>query len=324
MKNPKTNQNTENIITQIYNNLRSQIIGQDELIQNLLIALLSGGHILIEGMPGLAKTLSAATLANSVNAKFKRIQFTPDLLPSDLIGTDIYLQERGRFEFSEGPLFSNIILADEINRAPAKVQSALLEAMAEGQITAGKKTYKLPELFMVIATQNPLEQEGTYALPEAQLDRFLMQVKISYPDAQEELQILELAEKQDSKNIVPLKNIAPQDILAAREKISQIYLDEKLKQYIVNLVMASREAEKYDQELASYIKFGASPRATLALAQTAKALAYLNGDEFVTPYHIQKMAPYILSHRIILSYKAAAANLDNDQIVKYLIDLVAV
>jgi len=309
-------------IAQIYDNLQRNIIGQEELVKNLIIALLAGGHVLLEGMPGLAKTKSAETLANSIQGDFKRIQFTPDLLPSDLVGTDIYLQGKSKFEFAEGPLFANIILADEINRAPAKVQSALLEAMAEKHITVGKQTYDLPELFLVIATQNPIEQEGTYNLPEAQLDRFLLHVKIDYPESADELKILEQFETPAKKSATT--KVQPKDILKMQKEVSEVYLDPKLKKYIVDLIMATREPEKFDKELKGYINYGASPRATLALCQTAKALAYLEGEEYVTPYHIQNMAVNVLRHRIILSYKAEAENVIPEQIIKHLIDLVAV
>ncbi len=307
----------------VHNYLKTHIIGQEELIQNLIIALITGGHILLEGMPGLAKTRSAEALANSIKSQFKRIQFTPDLLPSDLVGTDIYIEKTGGFSFSEGPLFANIILADEVNRSPAKVQSALLEAMGEKQITVGKKTYKLPEVFLVIATQNPVEQEGTYSLPEAQLDRFLLHTKISYPSIQEELEILNLVENENGKQKKqPLIEI--KDILNIREEFKKIYIDEKLKKYIVTLVNATREAEKYDKTLSEYIKYGASPRASISLNITAKAIAYLENAEYVTPDHIQKIAVNILRHRIILNYKAEIDNVTAEDIIEKLLKLVAV
>ena len=306
----------------VYTYLRQNIIGQEELIQNLVIALITGGHILLEGMPGLAKTRSAEFLAKSIKAAFKRIQFTPDLLPSDLVGTDIYIEKTGGFSFSEGPLFANIVLADEINRSPAKVQSALLEAMGEKQITVGKKTYKLPEVFLVIATQNPVEQEGTYTLPEAQLDRFLLHTKISYPNIEEELQILKLVANDDKNIKQPLLEL--DDIIKIRKEFQNIYIDEKLQTYIVTLVNATRDIGKYDKSLVEYIKYGASPRASIALNITAKAIAYLENAEYVTPHHIQKMAVNILRHRILLSYKAEIDNITTEDIIEKLLKLVAV
>ena len=315
------NNNYYESLRKIADNLANNIIGQAELNQNLLIALLAKGHILMEGMPGLAKTKSAETLAASINAGFKRIQFTPDLLPSDLIGGDIYVQEKNKFEFLSGPLFTNLVLADEINRAPAKVQSALLEAMAEKQISVGNNTYKLPELFMVIATQNPIEQEGTYKLPEAQLDRFLLHIKVDYPNMANELKILNQFE---TKVLTKTNIIDNQVILAMQNEVANIYLDDKLKQYIVELIIATRNPEKYSKELAELIEYGASPRASLALCQTAKALAYIEGEDFVQPYHIQKMAKNVLRHRLILSYKAEAQNISADQIIDKIIEQVAI
>ena len=311
----------DSLITNIFDNLSQNIIGQNELNQNLIIALLARGHVLLEGMPGLAKTKSAETLASSIDAEFKRIQFTPDLLPSDIIGGDMYIQEKNKFEFSSGPLFTNIVLADEINRAPAKVQSALLEAMAERQISVGKNTYKLPELFMVIATQNPIEQEGTYKLPEAQLDRFLLHIKVDYPNAENELKILNQFE---TKKKISFKLTSASEIIKMQCEVDDVYLDEKLKQYIVDIVIATRETNKYSKELAEYIEHGVSPRASLALCQTAKAFAYLQGEEYVSPYHIQKMAKYVLRHRIIISYKAEAENISTDDIIDKIIELVAI
>lgn len=309
-------------IDKILNNFTQNIIGQKELSQNLLIALIAEGHILVEGMPGLAKTLSAETLANSVDAQFKRIQFTPDLLPSDLIGTEIFNQKEANFSFAKGPLFANIILADEINRAPAKVQSALLEAMSEKQITVGKKTYNLPDIFLVIATQNPIEQEGTYNLPEAQLDRFLLHVKVDYPSLAEERQILELEHKNPTKkNINPV--VTTEEIKKIQNEVKNIYFDNKLKDYIVDLVMATRTPEKLNKNLKNYIKYGVSPRATLALSKAAQVVAYINNEEYVTPYHIQQIIYNVFRHRIILNYTAYADNVTTDDIIKEIIDLVA-
>ena len=321
-QNIQTENNVNPQIKQIFSNFAHNIIGQEELIKNLLIALIAQGHILLEGMPGLAKTLSGETLAKSISTQFKRIQFTPDLLPSDLIGTEIFIQNKNSFEFSAGPLFANIILADEINRAPAKVQSALLEAMAEKQITVGKKTYSLGDIFLVIATQNPIEQEGTYNLPEAQLDRFLLHVKIDYPNKKQERQILDLSHSQ--KTISSLTSISEQEVKKMQIEAKNIYIDDKLKDYIVNLVMATREIHKLDKNLASYIKYGVSPRATIALSNAAKALAYIHNENYVSPYHIKQVIHNIFRHRLILNYNAYADNVSSDDIITEIINLVAI
>ena len=306
-------------------NISSKIIGQKQLIENLLVCLLADGHILIEGMPGLAKTSAAKAVAEGIEADFHRVQFTPDLLPSDLIGTEIYVHEAGKFNFREGPIFNNILLADEINRAPAKVQSALLEAMGERQVTVGHKTYKLPELYMVIATQNPVEQEGTYNLPEAQLDRFLMHCKIEYPSAVEEMQIIELDQKRQAPALVNETIATNQDsILAARKECSEIFISDKLKEYVVSLIAATRTPASYDSRLASWIMYGASPRASLALIRASKALAWLRGDEFVTPEHIQTLCPFIVGHRIILSFEAEAKGVSRQDIIQKLLEVVAI
>lgn len=308
------------------NTIKDQIIGQESLIENLLVCLLADGHMLIEGMPGLAKTTAAKAVAEGIEGDFHRIQFTPDLLPSDLIGTEIYTHETGSFTFREGPLFNNIVLADEINRSPAKVQSALLEAMAERQVTVGHKTYQLPELYMVLATQNPVEQEGTYSLPEAQLDRFLMYVVVDYPTFEEELKIIELDENRISKDKKkkPIAATSQQEIFDARIAAHQMHISDSLKEYIATLVMASRNPEKYDSQLAGWIMHGASPRATLALIRCAKALAWLRDDEYVTPTHIQAMAPYVLAHRIILTFEAEARTISRNDIIARLLEVVAV
>lgn len=311
--------------------MASRIIGQKDLIRSMMICLLCDGHMLIEGMPGLAKTTAAKKLAEALEGDFMRIQFTPDLLPSDLIGTDIYLQEKGEFTFRKGPLFNNIILADEINRAPAKVQSALLEAMEEKQISVGLNSYKLSDLYMVLATQNPIEQEGTYSLPEAQLDRFLMHVVVAYPDHDEELKILELDEKLDKdksaqKNTqkeAPVPVVKQSDIFAARKDVLEVYVDDKLKNYAVSLVSATRSPGKYSDKLAELLQFGASPRATLGIVQSAKALAFLEGDSYVSPHHIQQVAPNILRHRIVPTFEAEAEGISRDQIIKHLLEVVA-
>ena len=310
-------------LLKLRNTIGESIIGQERLVENLLVCLLANGHVLIEGMPGLAKTTAAKSITEGVEGKFHRIQFTPDLLPSDIIGTEIYVHDTGKFTFREGPIFNNIVLADEINRAPAKVQSALLEAMGERQVTVGHKSYKLPELYMVIATQNPIEQEGTYNLPEAQLDRFLMHVIIDYPSHAEELKIIDLVTKDKSEK-KKFDTTTQAEIFAAREEVNKIYISEELKNYIVTLVIATRSPSSYDKELAEGILYGASPRATLALVQCSKALAWLHGQEYVTPYHIQTLCPYILAHRIILSFEAEANNISKHQVVKRLLEVVAV
>jgi MoxR-like ATPase len=306
--------------------IEHRIIGQHVLIRNMLICLLCDGHILIEGMPGLAKTTAAKALAEGVEGDFHRVQFTPDLLPSDLIGTEIYIHEKSDFTFRRGPIFNNILMADEINRAPAKVQSALLEAMEEKQVTVGHHTYKLPELYMVLATQNPIEQEGTYNLPEAQLDRFLMYTVVGYPTPEEERKILDYDETRRKRTAPePAMTVCTQEeLFAARKACTEIYVDEKLKQYVVSLVSATREPGKYDEKLAGWIRHGASPRATLALLRCAKALAWLQGGDYVSPDHIQTVAPDILRHRIMPSFEAEADNVSRGDIVGRLLDVVAV
>ena len=305
--------------------IASQIIGQEALIDSMLVCLLSDGHMLVEGMPGLAKTTAVNALSEALEGDFHRIQFTPDLLPSDLVGTDIYRHESAEFEFRPGPLFHNILLADEVNRAPAKVQSALLEAMAERQITVGHESYPLPQLFMVLATQNPVEQEGTYHLPEAQLDRFLMQVVVSYPTHAEELKILELDNTRQKKAAKPPASPLPQKkLFAMRKDIAGLFLDEKLNQYIVDLVQATRNPAAYDDELARWCRFGASPRASLALARCARSKAWLSGESFVSPGHIQEVAADILRHRILLTFEAEAEGITTDDLIQHLLSLVAI
>jgi MoxR-like ATPase len=305
--------------------LSSQIIGQHALVENLLIALLADGHLIVEGPPGLAKTRAVNALAQGIEADFHRVQFTPDLLPADLTGTDIYRPEDGTFVFQPGPLFRNLVLADEINRAPAKVQSALLEAMAEGQITVGRNTYPLPELFLVMATQNPIEQEGTYPLPEAQLDRFLMHVEINYPDAASELEILKLnrgeALKVEKKAI---KQMTQADIFAARKETMQIHMAPAVENYIVDLIMATRHPEKYDDKLKQWLAYGASPRATIALDRCARARAWLNNRDFVSPEDVQAVFHNVLRHRIIMTYQAEAEGISSNQLLDHLLSLVAV
>lgn len=306
--------------------LETQILGQAQLVERLFIALLADGHLLVEGAPGLAKTKAIRELANLLAGSFHRIQFTPDLLPSDVTGTDIYRPEQGSFEFSPGPLFHNLVLADEINRAPAKVQAALLEAMAERQVSVGSKTYKLPAVFMVMATQNPIEQEGTYPLPEAQLDRFLMHVKIGYPERDTERQILALARQEAAatKTPNPFPALTDDDLLAARAELLQLHMAEPVETYLVELILASRDASHYDAELAEHIAFGASPRATIALDRCARARAWLKGRDYVAPDDIQAVAKDVLRHRILPSFQAQAAGVDADNLVERLLNLVPV
>lgn len=310
--------------------LNSRILGQSSLVSRLLIALLADGHLLVEGAPGLAKTRAVKELSAVVEGSFHRIQFTPDLLPGDLTGTDVYHQEDGSFVFLPGPIFHNIVLADEINRAPAKVQSALLEAMAERQITIGSKTYPLPELFLVMATQNPIEQEGTYPLPEAQLDRFLMYVTISYPDKDVEKDILHLARNEAiygkpvlCKQAEP-PVITQQTLFAARQEVLEVFTSSELEQYIVQLVIATRDPKPYSKSLANWLRFGASPRATIALDRCAKAHAWLSGRDYVTPDDIHSIAHEVLRHRIILTFEAEADGISRDNFVDELLNLVTI
>jgi MoxR-like ATPase len=305
--------------------LSQQIIGQQALVENLLIALLANGHLIVEGPPGLAKTRAINSLADGVEADFHRVQFTPDLLPADLTGTDIYRPEDGTFVFQPGPLFRNLVLADEINRAPAKVQSALLEAMAEGQITVGRHTYPLPDLFLVMATQNPIEQEGTYPLPEAQLDRFLMHIEIDYPNAESELEILKLNRGEAINRVKKsVSEISQADIFAAREQVMKIHMSDAIEKYIVDLIMATRQPEKYDDKLKQWLAFGASPRATIALDRCARARAWLQGRDFVGPEDVQAVFHNVLRHRLLLTYQAEAEGINSNQLLDHLLSLVAV
>ena len=305
--------------------VESRILGQTHLVERLLIALLADGHLLVEGAPGLAKTTAIKTLSDHLDADFHRLQFTPDLLPSDLVGTEIYRPEAGAFEFRQGPMFHNLLLADEINRAPAKVQSALLEAMAERQVTVGQTTYPLPELFLVMATQNPIEQEGTYRLPEAQLDRFLMYVRVGYPSVETEREILRLArgEARGDKH-APSEPLSQQAIFAARQECLALHLDESLENYIVQLVHAGREPAAWGDDLARWIEFGASPRGSIALERCARAHAWLHGRDYVSPDDIQAIAPDVLRHRILLSFEAEADGVDADRVVSELLARVPV
>lgn len=309
----------------VRDHIASRLIGQQKLVESMLICLLSDGHLLVEGLPGLAKTTAVQALSEAIEGDYHRVQFTPDLLPSDLIGTDIYRHEKGEFEFRPGPLFHHLLLADEINRAPAKVQSALLEAMAEQQITVGQKTYPLPALFMVLATQNPIEQEGTYHLPEAQLDRFLMQVRVDYPSRDEELKILELDGNRQLQSLAPPERVLPQsELFAMRRKVAEMYLDPKLNRYIVDVIQATRNPAAYDKDLGRWCRFGASPRATIAIARCARACAWLRGDEFVSPEHIQYVAPEILRHRVLLTFEAEAEGISSDDFIARLLQMVAI
>jgi MoxR-like ATPase len=312
------------LLTSLRQWLQQQIIGQEHLVDRLLIALLADGHLLVEGAPGLAKTKSIKQLAEGIEGDFQRIQFTPDLLPTDITGTDIYRPQDHSFEFQPGPVFHNLILADEINRAPAKVQSALLEAMAERQVSVGNKTYPLPELFLVMATQNPIEQEGTYVLPEAQMDRFLMHVNVDYPDTSAEAAILQLARNEASNNndkaITPIKEA---DLLAARKAVLQIHTSATLDEYMVQLTMATRKPEQIDEQLASWIEFGVSPRATIALDRCAKAHAFLNDKDFVSPDDIHAVIFDVFRHRLLLSFDAEAQGITPNKVIHRLLEKIA-
>ena len=299
------------------------IVGQQYLISRMLIGLLTDGHILIEGVPGLAKTLSVKTLSQALDMKFQRIQFTPDLLPADLTGTLIYSPKDGTFSVKKGPLFTNLVLADEINRAPAKVQSALLESMQERQVTIGDTTYPLPSPFLVVATQNPIEQEGTYPLPEAQVDRFMFKLKVTYPSKEEENLIME--RMGGNKEIKVRKVATPADVLRVKKVISEVYVDEKVKNYVLDLIFATREPEKYKlNDLKPLISYGASPRASIYFIQAAKALAFINGRGYVTPEDIKLVGADILRHRVIVTYEAEAEEITSENIIKQIFDQIQV
>ncbi len=311
-------------LEQLRNYLNRQIIGQQRLVERLIVALLADGHLLVEGAPGLAKTKAIKELSNGIAGDFHRIQFTPDLLPADITGSDIYRPESGSFDFQPGPIFHNLILADEINRAPAKVQSALLEAMAERQISIGRKTYQLPELFLVMATQNPIEQEGTYPLPEAQMDRFLMQVNVGYPDAAAERDILKLVRREAaaSEPEPPPEIVQQQTLLQARSEVLEIHMAESIETYIVQLVLATRSPQQYSDELHGWLEYGASPRATIALDRCARASAWLDGRDFVSPDDVRELAHDVLRHRLILSFEAEANGVTPDRVIDTLINQV--
>jgi len=299
------------------------IVGQRYLIDRLLVGLLANGHVLLEGVPGLAKTTAVKTLAAAIHGSFRRVQFTPDLLPADLIGTLIYNPRDGVFTTKKGPIFAQIVLADEINRAPAKVQSALLEAMQEHQVTIGDETHPLPEPFLVLATQNPIEHEGTYPLPEAQVDRFMLKLKVTYPTREEERQILDrMAVTRGEPTVKAV--VTPDEILAARDLVDQVYVDDKIKDYIVSLVFATREPQAQGLDLAPLIQYGASPRATIALTLASKANAFLNGRGYVTPQDVKTIGPDVLRHRVIVTYEAEAEDVDSDEIVRRVFDGVPV
>ena len=299
------------------------IVGQEYLVDRLIIGMLANGHVLLEGVPGLAKTLTINTLAQAIDTSFQRIQFTPDLLPADLIGTLIYNQKEGDFLIRKGPVFANVILADEINRAPAKVQSALLEAMQEKQVTIGDETFVLPRPFLVMATENPIEQEGTYPLPEAQVDRFMLKLKIAYPSIEEERRILDrMAHTKIDIEIKPV--IHADDILKAREIVDEIYIDDKIKDYILSIIFATREPEKYNVQIREFVRYGASPRATINLAMGARAHAFMQGRGYVTPQDVKSIAPDILRHRLIVSYEAEAEELTSEDLIEKILTEIPV
>ena len=309
------------MIQQVLAQVARRVVGQEQMVERLLISLLTGGHVLLEGVPGLAKTLTVRTLAEAVSTTFSRIQFTPDLLPADVVGTQIYDQGTGKFSVKQGPIFANIVLADEINRAPAKVQAALLEAMQEHQVTIGGTTFPLQEPFLVLATQNPIEQEGTYPLPEAQVDRFMLKLRVDYPTRDEEKEIMR---RMASGDTITVEHAAtPAQILSARKHVAHLFLDERIVDYIVDLVAATRRpAEAGIADLANLIEYGASPRATIALAQASRAHAFLRGRGFVSPDDVKAMAPDVLRHRVLLTYEAEAENVTSDQVVARVLDAV--
>ncbi|NKB46586.1 MAG: AAA domain-containing protein [Legionellales bacterium] len=317
------------VLQQLSEHLNQRIVGQRVLMERLLIALLADGHLLVEGAPGLAKTKAIKELATCIEGDFHRIQFTPDLLPGDLTGTDVYRPETGTFNFQQGPLFHNLLLADEINRAPAKVQSALLEAMAERQITIGQQTYQLPQLFLVMATQNPIEQEGTYPLPEAQLDRFLMYVKIDYPAKEAERQILALANAEAKQGSVQMDKssiiqVDQQTIFDVRQQVLDVHISQELQEYLIQLIIATRNVQSYGQALAKWLRYGASPRATIALDRCAKAHAWLAGQDYVAPDNIHAVAYDVLRHRLLLTFEAEAEGVTTDQVIDEILQQVAV
>jgi MoxR-like ATPase len=310
-------------VDRLLNEVGKVIVGQQYMVERILVGLLTGGHVLLEGVPGLAKTLTVRTLCDAIHAKFARIQFTPDLLPADLVGTVVYNQQRGEFTSKLGPIFANLVLADEINRAPAKVQSALLEAMQERQVTIGERTYPLPEPFVVMATQNPIEQEGTYALPEAQIDRFMLMVRVGYPTRDEERKIMDRMTQPEVAHAEPV--VTPIELLEGRKIVKQVYVDDKVKEYIVEVVFATREPAKHGmKDLAPLIEFGASPRASIALNLAARAHAFLRHRGYVTPEDVKAVGPDVLRHRLVLTYEADAEEVTTEQIVKRVFEVVEV
>lgn len=312
-----------NFVSMIQQGMDQTIVGQKHLVDSLLVALLANGHVLLEGVPGLAKTLAIKTLSQLIDAKFSRIQFTPDLLPADVVGTMVYSVQKEKFETKKGPVFANFVLADEINRAPAKVQSALLEAMQERQVTIGDQTFALDDPFLVLATQNPIEQEGTYPLPEAQVDRFLMKVVIGYPNKEEEKQIVRMNISPSRPNIQPL--VSPRDIIETRDVVNKIYIDEKIERYIVDIVFATRFPDDYRlSDLKSIISFGASPRASISMALAARAYAFLRGRGYVIPEDVRAVCHDVMRHRLGLSYEAEANNISADEVISEILDKVAV
>jgi MoxR-like ATPase len=304
--------------------LNQQIVGQNHLVERLIIALLADGHLLVEGAPGLAKTKAIKTLSEGIEGDFQRVQFTPDLLPADITGSDIYRPQQGNFEFQAGPLFHNLVLADEINRAPAKVQSALLEAMAERQVSVGGTTYQLPELFLVMATQNPIEQEGTYPLPEAQMDRFLMHIMVDYPAPETEHLILQLSRREALQEKAPgIQLLTQETLFAARKEALGVHMAEPVEEYLVQLILATRDSKGYGGNLAKWLDYGASPRATIALDRCSRAMAWLQGRDFVTPDDIRAVAHDVLRHRLILSFDAEASGVTANQVIDTLLETVA-
>lgn len=310
-------------VQRVMDEIGKVIVGQKYVVERLLLGMLANGHVLLEGVPGLAKTMAVTTLARTLRMRFQRIQFTPDLLPADLIGTLIYNPRTGDFTVKKGPIFANIILADEVNRAPAKVQSALLESMQEKQVTIGEETFPLDKPFLVLATQNPIEQEGTYPLPEAQVDRFMLKLKIVYPNREDELQILErMAFTEKLIEVEPV--VSPEDILRARTVVDEIYIDDKVKEYIVDIVFATREPKKYGLDIEQFIEWGASPRATLYLTVVAKAYAFLQGRGYVTPQDVKSIGMDVLRHRVIISYEAEAEDMTSEDVIQKVFDEIQV
>jgi MoxR-like ATPase len=310
-------------VDRLMNEVGKVIVGQQYMVERILVGLLTGGHVLLEGVPGLAKTLTVRTLCDTIHAKFARVQFTPDLLPADLVGTVVYNQQKGEFTSKLGPIFANLILADEINRAPAKVQSALLEAMQERQVTIGDKTYPLPQPFVVMATQNPIEQEGTYPLPEAQIDRFMLMINVGYPTRDDERKIMDRMTQPEPTHADPV--VTPGELLEAAKTVKQVYVDEKVKEYIVDIVFATREPAKHGlKDLAPLVEFGASPRASIALNLAARAHAFLRHRGYVTPEDVKAIGPDVLRHRLVLTYEADAEEVTSEQIVKRVFDVVEV